>query len=309
MTSSRTHHLREAPAEGFERPRARRRLRAALAITSGVLLVEVAGGLASRSLALLADATHMFADIAALILAYAAMGLAERAPTRRHSFGLYRAEILAAFVNAQVLLVVAVSILFQAFRRLQNPVEVRTGIMLWVAVAGLAANVVAVRLLSPGRKASLNIRAAHLEVVTDLFGSLAVIVAALLIPATGWKWLDPVVSIAVAGIILPRAVGLLRRTAHILLEGTPGEIDVPDLRRRILEVPGVEAIHDLHFWTLTSGMHSASLHIRAAADSPRGEVLRSVQCLLRESAGVDHATIQVERGAEMSCPPSNRGHA
>ena len=297
-----------APAPG-NRKTWRRRLRAALALTAGVLIVEVAGALLSRSLALLADAVHLFADIAALILAYAAMTLADRAPTGRHSFGFYRAEILAAFVNAEVLLVLSGGIVVEAISRLRSPVELRTGWMLGVAAFGMVANFVAMRLLSHGRTESLNLRAAHLEVATDLVGSGAVVVAALAISKTGWTWIDPALSGVVAAFLLPRAVSLLRQSAHVLLEGTPREIDVAALRQRILEVPGVEAIHDLHFWTLTSGLHSASVHIRASAEGGRGEVLRSVQRLLHEDAGVDHATIQVERGAEMACHASNRGHA
>lgn len=287
----------------------RQRLRSALVLTAGVLVLEVAGGLLSRSLALLADAAHMFADIAALILAYGAMRLADRAPTRRHSFGYYRAEILAAFVNAQLLLVMAGWILYEAVGRFRAPVPVRSGVMLGVAAVGLVANFAAMRLLARGRGKSLNIRAAYLEVVTDLVGSVAVVAAALAISRTGWAWLDPAVSVAVAAFILPRAVSLLKQSAHVLLEGTPGEIDVGALRGRILEVPGVEALHDLHFWTLTSGLHSASVHISASAESGRGEVLQAVQRLLKEEAGVDHATIQVERGTETTCHASNRGHA
>jgi cobalt-zinc-cadmium efflux system protein len=287
----------------------RRRLRAALCLTAAVLVLEVAGGLYSRSLALLADAAHMFADIAALTLAYAAMSLADRAPTRRHSFGLYRAEVLAAFVNAQLLLVMAGWILFEAVGRLREPVAVRSGVMLGVAVLGLAANFAAMLLLARGRAESLNMRAAHLEVAMDLAGSLAVLAAAIAIPRTGWTWLDPAVSACVAAFILPRAVSLLKQSAHILLEGTPGEIDVAALRERILVIPGVEALHDLHFWTLTSGLHSASVHISASPDSRRGEVLREVQRLLREQAGVEHSTIQIEAGAEMICHASSRSHA
>ena len=274
-------------------------------LSAGVLLLEVAGGLYSRSLALLADAAHMFADIAALILAYAAMGLADRAPTGRHSFGFYRAEILAAFVNAQLLLVLAGWVLFEAIGRLREPVVVRSGVMMAVAFAGLVANFVAMRLLSSGRNESLNLKAAHLEVLTDLVGSVAVVAAAIAIPRTGWTWLDPAVSIGVAAFILPRAVSLLKQSAHVLLEGTPGEVDVGTLRARILEIPGVEALHDLHFWTLTSGLHSASVHISAAPESGRGSILQAVQRLLKEEAGIDHTTIQVERGAEMTCHASS----
>jgi cobalt-zinc-cadmium efflux system protein len=299
------------PASGatVDRNAWRRRLRAALVLTAGMFVLEVAGGLFSRSLALLADAAHMFTDIAALTLAYAAISLADRAPTGRHSFGFYRMEVLAAFVNAQLLLVMAGWILYEAFGRFREPVAVKSGPMLGVAVVGLASNFVAMRLLAHGRQDSLNMRAAHLEVLTDLIGSLAVVAAAVTIPRTGWAWLDPAVSLGVAALILPRSVSLLRQSAHILLEGTPGEIDVAALRRQILEVPGVEALHDLHFWTLTSGLHSASVHIRASAESRRGEVLQAVQRLLRDEAGVEHATIQVERGAEMTCDVSNSGHA
>ncbi|HEY7113873.1 MAG TPA: cation diffusion facilitator family transporter [Thermoanaerobaculia bacterium] len=297
------------PGAGSDRKTWRRHLRTVLCLTGGVLLLEVVGGILSRSLALLADAAHMFADIAALTLAYAAMRLAGRAPTGRHSFGFYRAEILAAFVNAQLLLVMAGWIFFEALGRFREPVAVRGGVMLAVAAVGLAANFIALQLLARGRRESLNMKAAHLEVLTDLIGSAAVVAAAILIPRTGWTWLDPAVSVGVAAFIVPRSVSLLHQSAHILLEGTPGEIDLPGLRQKILEIRGVEAIHDLHFWTLTSGLHSASVHIRAASESRRGEVLEAVQRLLREDAGVHHATIQVERGAETTCHASNREHA
>ena len=293
--------MRGVPSEATGRLLQKRRLLGALSVTIAALALEVAGGLLSRSLALLADATHLFADIAALTLAYAAMNLADRAPTGKHTFGLSRAEVLAAFVNAQLLLVVALYVLYRSFGRFREPVEVRAGLMFWVALAGLAANLVAMGLLSRGRAVSLNVRAAYLEVLTDTLGSLAVIAAAVAIPATGWRWLDPAVSAAIALFILPRAASLLRQTAHILLEGAPGEVDLPALRQRLLEVPGVEEVHDLHFWTLTSGQHSASLHIRASTETPRGEVLESVRNVLREEARMDHATIQVEWGSETIC--------
>ncbi len=296
-------------ALGPHRAADKRRLKAALAMTVSVLLVELAGGLLSHSLALLADAAHVFADIGALTLAYAAMTLAERAPTGRHTFGLYRAEILAAFVNAQALLVAAVVVLYEALRRLRHPVEIHAGLMLGMGIAALAGNVVSMLLLVHSRDSSLNLKAAYLEVFTDALGALAVVAAAIAIPSTGWTWLDSALSAAIALFILPRAVSLLRQSAHILLEGAPGEIDVTSLRRELLKVPGVEEIHDLHFWTLTSGLHSASVHIRAASASQRGELLGAVQALLKERAGVDHATVQVEWGAEMTCHASSREHA
>jgi cobalt-zinc-cadmium efflux system protein len=304
-------HGESAPSLTFpdDREARRSRMRTALIITVAVLAAEIVGGILSHSLALLADAAHMFADIGALTLAYAAMTVATRAPTGRHTFGLYRAEVLAAFVNAELLIVVALFIGYEAILRARQPVPVHAGLMLWVGLAALAGNGLSASLLAGGQAASLNVRAAYLEVFTDLLGAVAVVIIAIAIPRTGWQWLDPALSAAIALFILPRAVGLLRQTLHILLEGAPGEIDLPALRKELLEVPGVEQIHDLHFWTLTSGLHSASVHIRASSESPRAELLGAVQELLRVRAGVDHATIQVEWGSEMTCHSSSRGHA
>ncbi len=248
------------------------RLKRALLLTVGVLLVEVAGGIVSGSLALLADAAHMFADVAALTLAWAGVALGGRAPTRRHTFGFARAEVLAAFVNAEVLLLASLGILWESWRRFQSPVAIHTGVMLPVAVVGLAANVAAARLLHGGR-GSIGVRAAYLEVVTDALASVAVLVAAVVMARTRWYGVDAVLSAAIAVAILPRGIGILRDAAHILLEGAPEGIDLPRLRDALLGVPGVETIHDVHLWTLTSGLHSASVHIRAAPGSQRGEVL------------------------------------
>lgn len=288
---------------GFAAERAdhKGRLRTALFLTLGVLAIEVAGGLLSGSLALMADAAHMFADVAALTLAWAGIALGERAPTGRHTFGLARAEVLAAFVNAEVLLVASLAILWEASQRWRSPGPIRTGLMLGVAAVGLVANVSAARLLHVGRKGSLGMRAAYLEVLTDALASLAVIVGAVVIARTGWLGLDALLSAAIALVILPRGFGILREAAHILLEGAPDDIDIPRLRAAILGVPGVEAIHDVHFWTLTSGLHSASVHIRAVPRSARSEVLSGVQRVLREEGGVGHATIQIEQGDETVC--------
>jgi cobalt-zinc-cadmium efflux system protein len=232
------------------------------------------------------------------------MALSDRAPTRRHTFGLARAEVLAAFVNAQLLLVASVGILFEAWRRFRAPAPVETGLMFWIAALGLVANLVAIGLLRSARGESLNMRAAYLEVLTDALGSLAVLIGAVVIARTGFFGLDAILSAGIALLVLPRAIAILREAAHILLEGAPAGIDIPAVRSEILEVSGVEEIHDLHFWTLTSGLHSASLHISAAISSSRSDVLARVQAILRERAGVDHATIQVEQGAETTCASS-----
>jgi cobalt-zinc-cadmium efflux system protein len=297
-----------APPEASPVDRAfrRRRMRAALIVTLAVLVLEVVGGLMTGSLALLADAAHMFTDVAALTLAWAGMALGDRAPTRRHTFGLARAEVLAAFVNAQLLLVAGGGILWEAWRRFRSPEPVETGLMLVIAAVGLAANLVAVALLRSGRRESLNMRAAYLEVVTDALGSVAVLVGAFVMARTGWWGADAVVSAGIALLVLPRAIAILREAAHILMEGAPADIDVTRLRAEILAVPGVEAVHDLHFWTLTSGQHSASVHICADAASASDEVLQGVQRVLQEGAGVDHATVQVERAADADCGSAAR---
>ena len=284
-----------------ERAANKDRLRSAIVVTVGVLLVEVVGGILAHSLALVADAAHMFADVAALTLAWAGMALGERAPTGRHTFGLGRAEVLAAFVNAQMLLVASLLIVWEAWQRFRAPGEIHTGLMLAVAAFGLVANVAAARLLHAGRHGSLSMRAAYLEVFTDALASLGVVVAALIMSRTHWYGLDALLSAVIAIVILPRGFGILRDAAHILLEGAPAEIDIPRLRAALLAVPGVEAIHDVHFWTLTSGQHSASVHIRAFPASARDQVLGGVQRVLHDEGGVDHATIQIEQGDQTVC--------
>jgi len=282
-------------------------MRAALLLTVSVLILEVAGGVVSGSLALLADAAHMFTDVAALTLAYAGMALGGRAPTGRHTFGLARAEVLAAFVNAQLLLVASAWILWEAWHRFRTPEPVQTRLMLAVAVAGLAVNVCAAALLRSGRGDSLGMRAAYLEVATDAISSLAVIVGAVVMSRTGWYGLDAILSAAIAVFILPRSIGILRDAAHILLEGAPREIDVAAVRGELCDLPGVAAVHDLHFWTLTSGLHSASVHILAKPGASRDALLPLVQRLLLDRAGVDHATVQVEQGGDVVCL-STAGH-
>ena len=291
----------------MERRQHKRNLGAALLVTASFFLVELVGGLLAGSLALLADATHMFADVGALILAYAAMSFAERPASRRYTFGLYRAEILAAFVNAQILLLVSAGIFYEAYHRFRAPEEIDTGLMLLVAAAGLVANLLSMRFLHGHHHENLNLKAAYVEVFTDLLGSVAVIIGALIIRPTGWLWIDPLLSALIAVVIVPRAVALLRQTGHILLEGTPPDVDVPRLRSQLLEIPGVNEIHDLHFWTLTSGLHSASVHVCASPDTSRGQVLEEVQKVLRLEAAIDHATVQIELGEGGDCEMA-RGH-
>lgn len=284
-----------------EREVSRDRLRLALFLTSGILIAEVIGGILSGSLALLADAAHMMTDVGALLMSYAAMRLAERPATRRHTFGLHRAEILAAFVNAQVLLLVSGFLFWEAWHRWSEPVEIRTELMLGVAIVGLAGNLVSMFLLHGHHHHSLNLRAAYLEVVTDALASIGVITGAVVIYFTGWYAVDAIATVAIALVILPRTLQVLYESGHILLEGSPLHLDLIELKDEVHRIPGVVELHDLHVWTLTSGVHSASVHIRASEESARGDVLRAVQHCLREFAGVSHATVQIEWGPGAHC--------
>ncbi len=279
----------------------KRRVLRALVVTASFFGVEVVGGFLSGSLALLADATHMFADVGALLLAYAAMSLAERAPSTRYSFGFYRAEILAAFINGEILLVASGVVLYEAYQRFHAPREIATGIMLAVALGGLLANLTAMRLLRGGQHGSVNVRAAYVEVVADALASFGVVVTSVVVAVTSWYWLDPLVSGAIGLLVLSRTVPLLRESTHILLEGSPLDMDVEALTRQIEAIPGVTEVHDLHVWTLTSGLHTATLHVRVEDHGRGTTALAAVQRVLRDRAGVEHATIQVERGTGDAC--------
>lgn len=225
-----------------------------LAITAAVLVAEVVGGVITGSLALLADAGHMFTDVAGLGLAVLAVTFAAKSPTAQRTYGYYRLEILAAVVNGMLLFAIAAWILFEAWQRFTHPGNVEGGLMLAFAAVGLVANLVSLLLLRRGAQASLNVKGAYLEVLGDLLGSVAVIAAAAVIAATGWLAADPLASVLVALMILPRTWALLREAVDVLLEATPKGIDLDEVRRHILGTPGVVDAHDLHVWTITSGM-------------------------------------------------------
>lgn len=279
---------------------------AALAISATIVLAEVAGGIVSHSLALLADAGHTLTDFGALLLSYIAVRLADRSASPRHTFGLYRAEVLAAFINAQVLLLACGGILWESYRRISAPRDIATVPMALFGILAFAANAVSLLFLRPHRHETLNLKGAYLEVASDLFASGAVVAAAALIARTGRRWIDPALSAAIALFILPRAISLLRQCAHILLEGAPSEIDQEDLRRLLERLPGVHSIHDLHLWTLTSGVHYASLHVAILPDADSSQVLARVQDSLRLKKHIEHATIQIEVCDPSECPPALR---
>jgi cobalt-zinc-cadmium efflux system protein len=277
--------------------RHRSRLLVVLGITVVVLIAELVGSWLSGSLALLADAGHMLTDATGVGLAVLAVTLAARPATAERTFGYYRLEILAAAINAVLLFGIAAFILAEAWRRWMNPTEVEGGIMLVFAAVGLAANLVGLLILRPGAKESLNVKSAYLEVLGDLLGSLAVLAAAAVIAVTGWYRADPLASVLVALMILPRTWVLLREAVDVLLEGTPQGIDLEQVREHILTTPGVVDAHDLHAWTITSGMPVLSVHVaveEAALAAGTGPILLELARCLEEHFDVEHSTIQVE---------------
>ncbi|HSU36867.1 MAG TPA: cation diffusion facilitator family transporter [Propionibacteriaceae bacterium] len=269
-----------------------------LAITSTVFVAEVIGGLLSGSLALLADAGHMLTDATGLVLALIGASFATTAATTRRTYGLQRAEVLAALANALLLVGISVWVLIQAVDRLRNPTEIETGLMLVVAIVGALANTAGLLILRRGQSESLNIRGAYLEVLGDLVGSVAVIIAAILIMMTGWTRFDAIASLAIFVLILPRAWALLREVVDVLLEATPRGVDLDDVRQHMEELPSVVAVHDLHAWTITSGMPVLSAHVivddACITEGRSGEVLDQLGECLGGHFDVKHCTFQIE---------------
>jgi cobalt-zinc-cadmium efflux system protein len=276
----------------------RKRLLIVLALTGTVLVAEVVGALMTGSLALLADAGHMFTDVAGILLAVMAVTFAAKPADLRRTFGYYRLEILAAVVNAVLLFGVAVLILNEAWHRWQDPPPVESGLMIVFASVGLIANLIGLLVLRAGSKESLNVKGAYLEVLGDTLGSVAVIAAAVVIAATGWLGADPAASVLVALMILPRTWALLREAVDVLLQAAPAGMDLAVVRDHILETPGVVDAHDLHAWTLTSGMPVLSVHVvvddTVLADGSGGEILDALGECLHEHFDVDHCTFQLE---------------
>lgn len=278
--------------------RHRRRLVAVLGINAGVLVLQVIGGLVSGSLALLADAGHMLTDSTGLVIALVAASLATRAATPNRTFGLQRVEILAALTNGLLLVGVAVWVLIRAVDRWQQPEHVNSALMLAVAVVGAIANTIGLLILRGGKDESLNLRGAYLEVLGDLMGSIAVVVAAIVIGLTGWTRADSIASLAIVVLILPRAWSLLSDVVDVLLEATPKGVDLETVRTHIRDLPGVVDVHDLHAWTITSGVPVLSAHVvvddACITDGRSGEVLDRLGECLGAHFDVEHCTFQLE---------------
>lgn len=270
------------------------RLKIALALTFVYMIAEAVGGWLSNSLALLADAGHMLTDVAAMSLTLFAFWFAARPATSKKTYGYYRMEILAAFVNGITLVLLSLWVIYEAIERWQSPPEIKAVQLLVVASGGLVVNLIAAWLLHSGHKHDLNMRGAFLHVIGDLLGSVAAMAAGVLILGFGWAWADAVGSIFISAIIIVGAWRLILDSVNILLEGTPRHIDLTSVEEAILGTDGVTGIHDLHIWTISSGIHALSVHISHDESVVHSGLLAVVRGKLHDDFGIDHLTIQME---------------
>ncbi|WP_112470446.1 cation diffusion facilitator family transporter [Streptomyces triticisoli] len=291
-------HAHGAGATGTAAAAHRGALRIALSITLTVMVVEIVGGLLADSLALVADAAHMATDALGLGMALLAIHFANRPPSPHRTFGYARAEILAALANCLLLLGVGGYVLYEAVQRFFAPAETQGGLMIVFGAIGLVANLISLMLLMRGQKESLNVRGAFLEVAADALGSLAVMISAAVILLTGWQAADPIASLVIGLLIVPRTLKLLRETLDVLLEAAPRNVDMEEVRAHILALDGVEDVHDLHVWTITSGLPVLSAHVVVSSDALNAigheKLLHELQGCLGDHFDVEHCTFQLE---------------
>ncbi len=288
MGHAHAHHDRTAAGQN------KGRLTIVLILTTIYLVAEVIGGLLTDSLALLADAGHMLTDVAGLALALLAVWFAERPASPERTYGYYRVEILAALTNAVVLIGISLFILYEAYERFLDPPEVASVPMLIVAVIGLVVNLAGIYLLFTGSKESLNLKGAYFEVLSDALGSIGVIVAAIIMATTGWYYADPLISAGIGLFILPRTWSLLSDAMNVLLEGTPSDVNLEAVRAAIGNVEGVADVHDLHVWSLTSGVNALSVHVVLAEGAEHGATLSEIHHKTTADFAIRHVTVQVE---------------
>lgn len=299
-----------APAAGGIRSASHRRLLAiSLSLTATIMVVQVVGAILTGSLALLADAAHMFTDASALVIALIAAAVAARPADERRTFGYQRAEVFGALINAIILILLAGWVAFEAVGRLLNPgeTEVVGGLMLVVAVVGLVANAISMWLLSRAQRTSINVRGAYLEVMGDLIGSAMVIIAAIVIVTTGWMPADAIASLMIAVLIIPRAITLLREVFSVLSESAPQGTAVGEIRQHLLDYDGVVGVHDVHVWQLTRGAPVFSAHVTVdpalLADGRSAKLLSDLQSCLSHHFDVEHSTFQIEPAEQSDCEP------
>lgn len=282
-----------------------RSLKIVFGVTASYLIIEVVVGFISNSLALLSDAAHMLTDVGGQALALFAIWMTSKPRNNRKTYGYYRTEIFSALINALVLIFISGFILYEAWRRFKEPPAVAGIPMLLVAVCGLIINLIAMKILRAGSKESINIKGAFLEVVSDMLSSVAVIIAGIIILATGWLYIDPIMSALIGLFILPRTYNLLKESVDILLEGVPKDVDFAAVEKFITEKPGVLSVHDLHIWTLTSGINALSGHIIMSAETKLSEISQvtsSIKNDLVTTFKITHTTIEVHVDREGYVP-------
>ncbi|ENX19329.1 cation diffusion facilitator family transporter [Acinetobacter vivianii] len=277
-----------------------KKLTIALVLTTTFLIVEFVAGLITQSLALLSDAAHMFTDAAALAIALAAIQIAKRPADNKRTFGYQRFEILAALFNASMLFFVAMYILYEAYQRFTQPPEIQSLGMLIVASIGLVINLISMKILMSSASESLNMKGAYLEVLSDALGSVGVIIGAVIIYFTNWYWVDTIIAVAIGFWVLPRTWILLKQSINILLEGVPEEVDVEKLRNDLLALEGVESIHQLKVWAITSKNIHLTVHL-FAPNADRNQLYRTATEMLSHEHGIAEVTLQIEDDAEMNC--------
>lgn len=280
--------------------RNKRRLAIVLGLTSAYMFAEVVGGVLTNSLALLADAGHMLTDVGGLSLALMAIKFAERPATPERTYGYYRVEILAALTNAIVLIGVSIYILYEAYERFLDPPKVQSGAMFLIAALGLVINIAGLFILRAGSKESLNMKGAYFEVLSDTLTSVGVMAAGVVMLTTGWYYADPIISAGIGLFIFPRTWALLKDAVAVLLEGTPSDVNIASLRERLSKLEGVAGIHDLHVWSLTSGVNALSVHAVLASGSEHDDVLTRVHACCMTEFKIAHVTAQTER-PEFAC--------
>lgn len=274
-----------------------RRLAVVLVLVAGYMVAEAVGGWIAGSLALLADAGHMLSDVGALALALFAAWIGRRPANARRTYGYHRTEILAALANASTLIAISLFIFVEAFQRLNDPQPVQGALVMWIAVGGLAVNLIGMWVLHGGRGENLNVRGAWLHMLTDALGSVGAIAGGAAVWAFGWFWADPAVSVLIGALVIYASWGLLKESVSVLLEGTPTHIDLDEVRAAMLQVDDVEAVHDLHVWTITSGMEAMSGHVIVGERHerrPSSDILADLHRLLHDRFGLHHLTIQLE---------------
>jgi cobalt-zinc-cadmium efflux system protein len=301
MSHSHAHHHGHSHAHGHDHAaegRANaRRLTITLVLQALYLCAEVVGWYFANSLSLLADAGHMLSDVGALALSLFAVWIAQRPASARRTYGYHRTEILAALANAATLIAISIYIFWEAWLRLRAPQPVQGGLVIAVAIGGLLVNLVGAAILHGGREHNLNVRGAWLHLVTDALGNVGVIIGGVLVVTLGWYWADPAVSVLIGALVIWSSWGLLGDSVRVLLEGAPSHIDVEAVRQALLEVPDVEGVHDLHVWTITSGMEAMSCHVVVGGREERrvsGEILADAHRVLHERFGLQHLTVQIE---------------